>query len=97
MTTPCPFCGQRFTTQYIQGNVYACQTLVRVHEPTIRTNQTYECLRGEVAKLGETVTKMKHAGDAMAHAEGCRCDDGVVCPRCAERARIWRKATEGVR
>ena len=47
-------------------------------------------LRAERAE--ERVRRLEEVGDAMAHAEGCMCDDGVICHRCFDRARDWRKA-----
>jgi hypothetical protein len=47
-------------------------------------------LRAERAE--EQVRRLEEAGDAMAHAEGCMCDDGVVCHKCFDRTRDWRKA-----
>jgi len=72
---PRPFCGQRFTTHYDHGKAYACQTLVLEDSPTSRNWQTRECLRGEVAKLGEKIAKMKQAGDAMAAELRRHCHD----------------------
>ncbi len=51
-----------------------------------------DTLRTANAALVEKVNRLEEAGDAMAHAEGCMCDNGVVCRRCFDRARDWRKA-----
>lgn len=43
-------------------------------------------------KIEERVKRLEVAGDAMAMAEGCRCDDGVICRRCADRVKAWHAA-----
>jgi hypothetical protein len=62
---PCPFCGERFTTPYKYGSVYACQTLVLTSKPDGRTHQTWQCLRGEVAKLTVEINAMRTANVAL--------------------------------
>ena len=49
-------------------------------------------LRTANAALVERVKRLEEAGDAMERAEGCMCDDGVICHRCFDRAGDWRKA-----
>ncbi len=62
---PCPFCGERFTTRYKYGSVYACQTLVITSKPDGRTHQTWQCLRGEVAKLATEINALRTANGAL--------------------------------
>jgi hypothetical protein len=56
---PCPFCGERFTTRYSYGSVYACQTLVPTSKPDGRTHQTKDCLRGEVTRLTNEINALR--------------------------------------
>lgn len=49
-------------------------------------------IQREVPVLVQRVKRLEVAGDAMAMAEGCRCDDGVICRRCADRVKAWHAA-----
>ena len=62
---PCPFCGERFTTPYSYGSVYACQTLVIASKPTSRTHQTKECLQGEAWNLRIEINALRTANGAL--------------------------------
>lgn len=49
-------------------------------------------IQWKVPILVQRVKRLEVAGDAMAMAEGCRCDDGIICRRCADRAKAWHAA-----
>lgn len=49
-------------------------------------------IQWKVPILVQRVKRLEVAGDAMAMAEGCRCDDGVICRRCADRVKAWHAA-----
>lgn len=49
-------------------------------------------IQREVPVFVQRVKRLEVAGDAMAMAEGCRCDDGIICRRCAYRAEAWHAA-----
>lgn len=49
-------------------------------------------IQWKVPVLVQRVKRLEVAGDAMAMAEGCRCDDGVICRRCADRVKAWHAA-----
>lgn len=49
-------------------------------------------IQWKVPVLVQRVKRLEKAGDEMAMAEGCRCDDGVICRRCADRVKAWHAA-----
>lgn len=49
-------------------------------------------IQWKVPILVQRVKRLEVAGDAMAMAEGCRCDDGIICRRCADRVKAWHAA-----
>ncbi len=103
----CPFCGADAKPTWGDSNTpwFTCGTMVNRRNIN-RHDQTEVCERAERerllleittlrtanAALVERVKRLEEAGDAMAHAEGCMCDNGVVCHRCFYRANDWRKA-----
>lgn len=51
-----------------------------------------QALRTANSALADRVKRLEAAGDAMAMAEGCQCDGGIICKRCFERQNAWMKA-----
>ena len=92
MITPekCPKCGAALKGGFL--DVYNCDSAFEEDDDGWFLAQSYHCVATQRDQLAERVKRLEEAGDAMAMAEGCRCDDGIICKRCFKRADAWRAA-----
>ena len=89
----CPKCGAGSFDKWTTGHQFECNTLVLSNGLTL---DGLICMKAQRDQLAERVKRLEEVGDAMAMAEGCRCDDGIICKCCFERANAWR-AVKGQR